>query len=138
MEAGVLDPDLPHRVLSAALSVHERLGPGLARTAYEECLCIELDELGVAFERGTDLRFAYRGRRVDAAARLDVVVEERLLVLVAAQDAVGTVDVARLESLLRLGGFRDGLLVNFNVTTLRKGVHRVKMKRRGEADPRAV
>lgn len=125
-----MDPDLPHRVLAAALEVHKHLGPGLNRDAYEECLCIELRELEVPFIRGEKLRFLYRGKQVVDAARLDLLVEGVLLVQVAAQDEMKPTELAALETLLRLGGYREGMLVNFNVTTLRKGVHRVTLKRR--------
>lgn len=130
MNTAAMDPDLPHRVLAAALEVHKHLGPGLTREAYEECLCIELRELEVLFERGEKLRFQYRGKQVENAARLDLLVEGVLLVQIAASEDVRPTDLAALETLLRLGGFREGMLVNFNVTTLRKGVHRVTLKRR--------
>jgi GxxExxY protein len=129
-----MDPDLPHRVLAAALEVHKYLGPGLTREAYEECLCIELRELEVGFVRGEKLRFLYRGKEVEDAARLDVLVEGVLLVQVIAREEVKAADLAGLETLLRLGGYREGMLINFHVTTLRKGVHRVTLKRRAGVD----
>ncbi len=127
-----MDPDLPHRVLAACLAVHKHAGPGLLREAYEECLAIELTELEVPFARGAPLGFWYRGKRVEMAARLDFVVEESLLVQVLSREEVRPADLARLETLLRLGGLRSGMLVNFNVPALRKGVHRVTLKRRNE------
>jgi GxxExxY protein len=133
MSANEMDPDLPHRVLAACLAVHECLGPGLLRDVYEECLALELRELELVFVRGDSLTFDYRGKQVTGAARLDLVVEGALLVQVLAQDEVRTVDLARVEGLLRLSGLRSGLLVNFNVVALRKGVHRVTLKRRTEA-----
>lgn len=126
----VMDPDLPHRVLAAALEVHKHLGPGLTREAYEECLCIELREMEVPFARGEKLRFQYRGKQVENAARMDLLVDGALLVQVVAREEIKSVDLAGLETLLRLGGFREGMMVNFDVTTLRKGVHRVTLKRR--------
>lgn len=133
-----MDPDLPHRVLAAALEVHKHLGPGLTREAYEECLCIELRELEVLFVRGEKLRFLYRGKQVEDAARLDVLVEGVLLVQVVASEDVKPSDLVGLETLLRLGGYREGMLVNFNVTILRKGVHRVTLKRRVGAAEEAI
>jgi len=134
MSVTEMDPDLPHRVLSACLAVHEHLGPGLLREAYEECLAIELRELEIPLARGEALKFAYRGKQVTGAARLDLVVERVLLVQVLAQDEVRPVDLARVEALLKLSGLRSGLLVNFNVVALRKGVHRVTLKRRAESN----
>ncbi len=132
MNFAEMDPDLPHRVLAACLAVHGHVGPGLSREAYEECLAIELREMEVPFARGAPLGFVYRGKRVEMAARLDFLVEEALLVQVLAQDDVQAADLARMETLLRLGGLRSGMLVNFNVPALRKGVHRVTLKRRRE------
>lgn len=129
-----MDPDLPHRVLAACLAVHKHAGPGLSREAYEECLAIELGELEVPFVRGAPLGFWYRGKRVELAARLDFLVEDSLLVQVLSQEEVSPLDLARLETLLRLSGLRSGMLVNFNVPALRKGVHRITLKRRSEGD----
>lgn len=125
-----MDPDLPHRVLAACLAVHQHLGPGLTREAYATCLGLELRELEVPFEQAVPLVFEYRGKRVEGGGRLDFLVEGALVVQVLACQEVGELEVARLESLLKLGGYRFGLLVNFDVTTLRKGVHRVTLKRR--------
>lgn len=130
--SSLVDPDLPHRVLAACLAVHEHLGPGLSRDAYEECLALELREMELLFRRGDPLRFHYRGKAVEAAGRMDLVVEDGLLVQVFAAREVTSVDVAGVESYLRLSGLRLGLLVNFNVEVLRKGVHRVTLKRRSE------
>jgi GxxExxY protein len=130
MDDTSMDPDLPHRVLAAALEVHKHLGPGLTRDAYEECLCIELRELEVSFLRGEKLRFEYRGKQVEDAARIDVLVEGALVVQVVAREEITPLELAGLETLLRLGGYREGMLVNFAVTVLRKGVHRVTLKRR--------
>lgn len=132
MTATEMDPDLPHQVLAACLAVHRHLGPGLTREAYEECLAIELTDLELTFQRGQPLDFWYRGRQVRQAARIDFLVEGALVVQVVAGGEVGPTELAKVESLLRLGGWRAGMLVNFNVTTLRKGVHRVTLKRRDE------
>jgi GxxExxY protein len=114
------------------MEVHRHLGPGLLREAYEECLAVELQQLDIPFKRGEPLRFLYRGREVSSAGRLDFVVQQELIVIVLSLAEVSPVDIARLESLLRLSGMRHGILVNFNVATLRKGVHRVTVKRRAE------
>ena len=82
------------------------------------------------FVRGQNLRFQYRGKQVANAARLDWIVEGVLSVQIAASEDVRPTDLAALETLHRLGGYREGMLVNFNVTTLRKGVRRVTLKRR--------
>ena len=124
------DADLPHQVIGACMNVHGQLGPGLTRDAYEECLAIELRELELEARRGEPLFFDYRGHRVTAAGRLDFIVNDTLLLQVKAQELVSDLDKQQFESQLRLSGLRSGLLVNFNVTTLRKGIHRVMLKRK--------
>jgi GxxExxY protein len=112
------------------MNVHRQLGPGLGRDAYEECIAIELRELEMDFRRGERLSFQYRGRTVGGAARLDFIVQEKLLLLVRAQEQITSLDKLQFESHLRLGGFRMGLLVNFNVSVLRSGIHRATLKRK--------
>ena len=127
------DADLPHQVIGACLNVHGTLGPGLTRDAYEECLAIELRELELDARRGESLTFDYHGHRVSAAARLDFIVDDTLLLQVKAQEMISELDKRQFESQLRVSGLRSGLMVNFNVTTLRKGIHRVMLKRKETA-----
>lgn len=125
----MIEADLPHLVIGACMSVHRHLGPGLAREAYEECLAIELRDLELSVERGKPLDFRYRNHEVRGAARLDLVVDDRLLVQVKSCREVTEIDTQQMDTLLRLSGLRSGLLVNFNVAVMRKGIHRVKVKR---------
>lgn len=129
-----MDPDLPHRVVGACLSVHQMLGSGLSKESYESCLAIELRELEIAYVTGKPLAFLYRGKKVQNTERLDFLVEDVLLVQVLAQAEVKPIDLVRVESVLRLSGLKFGLIVNFHVDVLRKGVHRVTLKRRSQPD----
>lgn len=124
------DADLPHLVIGACMTVHSTLGPGLTREAYEECLAVELRDLEMDVQRGLPLSFDYRGRRIQAAARLDFVIHDRLLLQVLAQEEITALDKLRFESHLRLSHLRSGVLVNFNVSQLRKGIHRIILKRK--------
>jgi GxxExxY protein len=124
--------DLPHLVIGACMNVHRALGPGLTQDAYEECLAIELRELEFDFKRHVPLEFDYHGRTVQTATRLDFVVGGGLLLLVRAQDEITRLQQQELESKVRLGRFTTGLIVNFNVGTLRKGIHQITVKRRAE------
>lgn len=121
--------DLPHLVIGACMNVHSALGPGLTREAYEQCLAVEMRGLEIPFERGKPLNFNYRGHALIAAAHLDFVVDGALLVQVFAVDKTSALDKQKMETYLRLSGIRAGLLVNFNVSVLRKGVERITMKR---------
>lgn len=126
------DADLPHLVIGACMNVHRALGPGLTQDAYEECLAIELRELEFDVERQVPLAFDYRGKRVKTAARLDFVVNGSLLLQVRAQEAVTKLEEQQFESMFKLSKLRTGLLVNFNVLTLRKGIRQIMRKRREE------
>ncbi|MDZ4288611.1 MAG: GxxExxY protein [Prosthecobacter sp.] len=125
----MISADLPHMVIGACMNVHGALGPGLTREVYEECLAAELRGLEIPFERGKPLQFEYRGHQLSAAARLDFVVEGALVLLVQAGEETSALDKHKMETYLRLSGIRAGLLVNFNVSVLRKGIQRVTMKR---------
>ena len=122
--------DLPHLVIGACMNVHRALGPGLTRDAYEECLAIELRELEFDFKRNVPLEFDYHGRSIHTGTRLDFVVGNSLLLLVRSQDDITKLQQQELESKVKLGRFRAGLIVNFNVVTLRKGIYQVTLKRR--------
>ena len=112
------------------MNVHRQLGPGLAREAYEECLAVELRDLEMDFRRGEMLSFDYRGKIIQGGVMLDFMVQDKLLLLVRAQEQLTALDKLQFESHLRLSGIRAGLLVNFNVTALRSGIHRVTLKRK--------
>lgn len=124
------DADLPHLVIGACMNVHRTLGPGLVLDAYVECLAIELRELEFDFVRHVPLEFDYRSKRVKTSTRLDFVIGGSLLLLVRAQETISKLEQQQLEALLRLGRFKTALMVNFNVSVLRKGIHQVTMKRR--------
>ncbi len=114
------------------MNVHRVLGPGLTKDAYDECLAVELRELEFDFKRSVALEFDYLGKRIKTATRLDFVVGGSVLLQVRSQDAITKLDEQQLESQLKLSSLHTGLLVNFNVTTLRKGIHQITLKRRDQ------
>jgi GxxExxY protein len=120
--------ELSQRVIGAALRVHRVLGPGLLESAYELCLAYELREDGLAFETQKALPIRYKGLRLDSAYRLDFVVEDELVVELKAVELLTGLHHAQLLSYLRLSDYRVGLLINFNVQSLRTGVKRVVHK----------
>lgn len=126
----MITDDLPHLVAGACMNVHRSLGPGLLREAYEECLALELRSLELSVRRGGPLSFEYQGHAVANAARLDLVIEDALLVQVLSVEEVSASERQKMETLLRLGGLKAGLLVNFNVPVMRKGIERFTVKRR--------
>jgi GxxExxY protein len=122
--------DLPHLVVGACMTVHQTLGPGLLREAYQECLAVELRGLELKVESGQALNFDYRGHKISGAAKLDLVVDGVLLVQVLVCEQVPDLERQKMESLLRLVGLKLGLLVNFQVPVMRKGIERFTVKRR--------
>jgi GxxExxY protein len=112
-------------VIGAAIAVHKEMGPGLLESVYEECMCIELRELGIPFQSQTELQLTYKGEFIPSHLRLDLVVGDTLVVELKAVESVCPVHVAQLLTYLRATSSTLGLLVNFNVEKLTKGVRRV-------------
>jgi GxxExxY protein len=112
-------------VIGAAIEVHKALGPGLLESAYETCLRRELDLRGVRYQQQQPLPVEYKGERVDCGYRLDLIVERLLLVELKAVDQLLPIHEAQLLTYLRLTGIHLGLLINFNVPVLRRGVKRM-------------
>ena len=115
---------LTRDIIGAAIAVHRVLGPGLLESAYQECLCQELAFRGIPFERQVPLPLEYRGLRLEAGYRLDILVAGRVVVEVKAIDAIAPIHEAQLLTYLRLGGWNIGLLMNFNVVVLKDGIRR--------------
>jgi GxxExxY protein len=116
---------ITERIIGAAMKVHSALGPGLLESAYEACLAFELTEEGLKVEQQKPLPLAYRGVRLDCGYRLDLVVGGAVIVEVKAVEALSNVHRAQILSYLKLSGCKVGLLINFNVQSLRSGIRRV-------------
>jgi GxxExxY protein len=116
---------LTEKILGAAIEVHRHIGPGLLESAYEECLCSELSRCGLRFQRHVHLPVQYKGLRLDCAYKLDLVVEDSVIVELKAIDELLPIHKAQLLTYLRASGKRIGLLINFNVIMLKDGIQRV-------------
>ena len=116
--------ELTYKTIGAAIEVHRVLGPGLLESTYRECLCRELALRGVSFRRECGLPLDYKGIRLDCGYRLDVLVADLVVVEIKAVEQLAPVHDAQLLTYLRIGGWRIGLLINFNVVTLKDGIHR--------------
>jgi GxxExxY protein len=117
--------ELTERIIGAAIEVYRHLGPGLLESAYEECLCHELCLNGIHFERQVPLMVSYKGLRLDCAYRLDLLVEDLVIVELKAIDALAAIHQAQLLTYLKAAGKQVGLLMNFNVAILKDGLKRV-------------
>lgn len=117
--------ELSHKVIGAAIEVHKHLGPGLLESAYEECLAKELSLRGIPFTRQVPLPIVYKGVKIDAGYRLDLLVGGVLILELKAIEEIAPIHEAQMLTYLRLSGCKLGLLMNFNVPIMRDGVTRV-------------
>ena len=113
------------QVVSAAMSVHSRLGPGLLESAYEVCLIMELESRGLNVESQVVLPLTYKGKLIDVGYRIDILVERSVIVELKAVKNIDPLHQAQLLSYLKLSGLRVGLLINFNTVSLKNGIHRM-------------
>jgi GxxExxY protein len=112
------------RIIGAAIEVHKELGPGLLESAYEECLCHEFHLRGLPFRRQIDLPVSYKGLKLDCGYRLDLIVDDTVVVELKAVEALLPVHQAQLLTYMKLTGKQVGLLINFNVPLLTQGIIR--------------
>jgi GxxExxY protein len=120
----MIDDPVSEQVIGACIEVHRHLGPGLLEGIYEECVCHELAARGVAYKRQFVMPVAYKGVELDSVYRLDLVVEDRVIVEFKSVDVVLPVHFAQLSTYLRATHFEVGLLINFNVAVLKQGIRR--------------
>ena len=111
-------------VISAAMKVHSRLGPGLLESAYEACLVQELRNRGVRVETQVPVPVVYEGMKLEAGYRIDLLVESKVVVEIKSVDAIAPVHKAQTLSYLRLSSRNLALLINFNVVHLKDGIRR--------------
>lgn len=112
-------------VIGACIEIHRELGPGLLESAYEECLAYEMSKAGIRFERQRPLPVRYKEVQLDCGYRLDFVIENELIVELKAVTELHPIHAAQLLTYLKLDRKSLGLLINFNVPVLNKGVKRV-------------
>jgi len=120
--------NLSNKVIGAAIRVHSALGPGILESAYEACLVYELKQRKIQIESQVALPIIYYGQRIDAGYRIDLLVENSLIVELKAVETVSKIHKTQLLSYLKLSDLRLGLLINFNVPLLKEGIHRIVNK----------
>ncbi len=118
------DP-LTEKVIGLAIDVHRGLGPGLLESAYEECLCYELKSHDVSFRRQVSLPVVYKSVELNCGYRMDIVVDDKLVVELKTVARLLPLHDAQLLTYLKLSGIRTGLLLNFNTPVLKDGVRRL-------------
>lgn len=116
--------ELSNKVLGCALEAHRELGPGLLESAYEQCLAYELNRAKVPFKLQVELPVEYRQIKLDCGYRIDVLVDDRLIVELKSLDQLLRIHEAQILTYMKLAKVKVGLLINFNVEVLRKGIKR--------------
>jgi GxxExxY protein len=116
---------LTKEIIGPAIAVHRELGPGLLESTYEACLACELESRGIKVERQKAMPVVYRNVRLDCGYRVDLLVADAVVVELKSAEKLEKIQGMQVLSYLRLGGLKVGLLINFNVPLLTKGVQRI-------------
>lgn len=119
------DDPLTGKIIGAAIEVHRRLGPGLLESTYETCLCYELNLSGLKVKRQIPVPLIYRDVKLDSGYRIDMIVEDEVIIEIKSVTSILPVHEAQLLSYLKHNGGGRGLLINFNVKLLKDGIKRL-------------
>lgn len=117
--------DLSGEILKCAFTVHTELGPGLLESAYQACLFYELTQAGFGVEKEKPLPLHYKGVTVNCGYRIDLLVEQKIVLELKAVDAIAPIHMAQMITYLKLTNLKLGLILNFNVLSLKDGIKRV-------------
>jgi GxxExxY protein len=120
----MMDNEITHEIIGAAIEVHRLLGPGLLESAYEECLAKELALRKLTVERQKPVPVVYKDVKLECGYRIDLLVENRVVVELKSIESLAAIHEAIILTYLRLSGRRLGLLINFNVNVLKDGIKR--------------
>jgi len=116
--------EISNKVIGFAIEVHRTLGPGLLESIYERCLCHELERSSISYRRQMPLPIRYKGEDLDCDYRLDLVVENSLIVEIKSVESFAPVHSAQMLTYLKISGIKTGLLINFNTAVLKDGLRR--------------
>ncbi len=119
------DNQITEKIIGAAINVHRQLGPGLLESAYQECLLFELKKLNLRVEKEKPMPLIYESVKLDCGYRIDLFVENRIVVEIKSVEVLNEIHMAQVLTYLKLANCKHGLLINFNVTQLIKGVKRL-------------
>jgi GxxExxY protein len=119
----IFDP-LSNKVIGCAIEVHRELGPGLLESTYEQCLAAELTRSRIPFQLQVDLPVSYKGTRLDCSYRIDVLIDQQLIIELKCVEQLQKIHDAQILTYMRLAKIKIGLLINFNVPVLKNGIKR--------------
>jgi GxxExxY protein len=115
---------ITEKIIGCAIEVHKNLGPGLLESAYEECLYYELNNLGLNVKKQLALPVVYKDVKLDAGYRIDLLIENKVIVEIKSVEAIAEIHKAQLMTYMKLANIKIGLLINFNVSRLKDGIVR--------------
>ncbi len=117
--------DISGLIIGAAIEVHKQMGPGLLESTYENCLAFELKQLGLKVVQQQALPIVYKEVKLDAGYRIDLLIEDKVVVEVKSVDFLADIHTAQILTYLKLKNLKVGLLINFNTVLLKEGIKRV-------------
>ncbi len=119
--------EISYKVIGGAYKVHSELGPGLLESTYEACLAYELIQAGLKIEQQKAMPVIYQGAKLDAGYRIDLLVENSIVLEIKSAESIAPIHKAQLMTYLKLSGVKLGLLLNFNVKDMKAGITRIVM-----------
>lgn len=117
--------EIAYQIIGAALEVHKSLGPGLLENAYQECLCYKLKQLEFSVEKEKPMPLVFEGVKLECGYRIDLLVENKVVIEIKSVESLNDVHMAQTLTYLKLGDYKLGPLINFNVALLKQGIKRI-------------
>ncbi|MFY8090498.1 MAG: GxxExxY protein [Chitinophagaceae bacterium] len=117
--------EITGKIINAGIEVHKALGPGLLESAYKECFYYQLTKNGLFVEKEKVLPLVYEEVKLDCGYRLDLLIENKIVVEIKSIDAINDIHLAQVLTYLKIGNYKLGLLMNFNVVLLKNGIKRI-------------
>lgn len=117
--------EIASKVLGCAIEVHKALGPGLLESAYQECLFHKLRQSGLSVQKEKPMPLVFEEVKLECGYRIDLLVENKVVIEIKSVEALNDIHLAQTLTYMKLGNYKLGLLINFNVTLLKKGIKRV-------------
>ena len=116
--------EITEKIIGCAIEVHRQLGPGLLESAYQECLIYELKQIGLQIKKELALPIIYKDIKLDHGYRIDILVEDKVVLELKTVDTLIDVHTAQILTYMKLGNYKLGLLLNFNVKMMKNGIKR--------------
>lgn len=117
--------EITHKIIGIAMDVHKILGPGLLENVYKECLCFKLQQAGLKTEKERAMPLIFEEVNLECGYRIDILVENKVVIEIKSVESLNDVHVAQTLTYMKLGNYKVGLLINFNVKLLKNGVKRL-------------